>query len=126
MVFAVGDPGHFLRANVCDDGTCLRAVRPEPILIVRAVVRNGVVVGGARSRRRAGDNIDVMVIDGRAVSVAARERYFRRDGVGVCRVAEGVPVSIAGLFYVEKTLAVAGGNDDSTDRWGDCVAIVGL
>ena len=103
LVCAVGDSGRFLRAHVCDDGTCLRAIRPQPILVVRAVVRNGVVVGGARSRGRAGHNLDVMVI-----------------------VAEGVPVSVAGLFHVEKTLAVCDGDDDSTDCWGDCIASVGL
>ena len=26
---------------------------------------------------------------------------------------------------MEKTLAVGDDNDDSTDRWGDCVAIIG-
>jgi hypothetical protein len=40
-----------------------------------------------QNRGRAGDNLDVMVIDARTVPVAARERYFGRGGVGVCRVA---------------------------------------
>jgi hypothetical protein len=41
-------------------------------------------------------------------------------------MAESVSLSVAGLFHVGKTLAVGHGDDDSTDRWGDCLAIVGL
>src|SRR4029077_2353685 len=120
------DLGRLLRANGCDDGRCLRAVRAKPVLVVHVIVCNGVAVGGASSRGRGHDNFDVMVIDDRAVSVAAWKGYFWRDGAGVCRVNKGVPAGITGLFYVEKTLAVTGGNDDSTDRWGNCVASVGL
>lgn len=83
-------------------------------------------MGRARSRGRSGDHLDVMVIDARAVPVAAREGHCRRDSVGMCRVAEGLPVGVAGLFPPRKALAVGNGGDYSTDRWGDCIACTGL
>src|SRR5262249_61700012 len=83
-------------------------------------------MGRARSRGRSGDHLDVMVIDARAVPVAAREGHCRRDSVGVCRVAEGLPVGVAGLFPPRKARAVGNGGDYSTDRWGGCIAWTGL
>src|SRR5262249_59182522 len=76
-------------------------------------------MGRARSRGRSGDHLDVMVIDARAVPVAAREGHCRRDSVGMCRVAEGLPVGVAGLFPPRKALAVGNGGRYSTGRWGD-------
>jgi len=107
-------------------GSLVRAVWPGPILVVRAAICNGVVMGRARSSGRAGVHLDVMVIDVRAVSVPAREGHFRRRSVGMCRVAEGFPVGVASPFHPRKALAVGDGNDDSADRWRDCVASAGL
>src|SRR5262245_23927665 len=83
-------------------------------------------MGRTRSRRGAGDHLDVVVINARALPVAARAGHFRRRSVGMCRVAEGFAVGVASAFLPRKGLAVGDGNDDSTDHWGDCVASTGL
>src|SRR5262249_23100925 len=75
-------------------------------------------MGRARSRGRSGDHLDVMVIDARAVPVAAREGHCRRDSVGVCPVSVCLSVGVAGLFPPRKARAVGHGGDYSTDRWG--------
>src|SRR5262249_61457030 len=75
-------------------------------------------MGRARSRGRSGDDLDVMVIDARAVPVAAREGHCRRDRVGMCRVAEGLPVGVAGLFPPRKALAAGDGGELATDCLG--------
>src|SRR5262249_57187024 len=83
-------------------------------------------MGRARSRGRSGDHLDVMVIDARAVPVAAREGHCRRDSVGGCRVAEGLPVGVAGLFPPRKALAVGNCGEYSTDCLGGCLCCTGL
>src|SRR5262249_19174526 len=54
LVCAVNDPAWFLARNMRDDWTGLRSVRAQPVLVVRALVRDGAVVGWASSCRRAG------------------------------------------------------------------------